>query len=209
MAYLDIEAFKATAKVADPFDFIIVPAFLSPDRLDDVNGDFPAIEQAGNFPLEELRFGPHFSAFIDEIKGPAFRAAIEEKFGLDLAGLKHVVTVRALSQKSDGNIHTDAPSKVVTALIYLNQNWDSEGGRLRLLRNERDFDDYIAEVPPIAGTLLLFKRSDNSWHGHKPFVGARRTIQINWVSEAADQSLQHYRVGQAKRRVLRWFGLGA
>jgi hypothetical protein len=209
MAYLDIKKFEATERVADPFEFIIVPAFVRPERLDDVNADFPAIEQAGNFPIEELNFGPRFGSFLEEIKGPQFRAAIEQKFDVDLGGLRHVVTVRAKSQKSDGNIHTDAPSKVLTALIYLNPTWEAEGGRLRLMRNERDFDDYIAEVPPIAGTLLLFKRSDNSWHGHKPFVGPRRTIQLNWVSDAMDQSLQQYRAGQVKRRVLRWFGMGA
>lgn len=209
MTYLDIEKFKATARAADPFEFIIVPAFLNAGRLAEVNADFPAIDKAGNFPIEELSYGARFGAFLDEIKGPAFRAAVEEKFGIDLEGLRHVVTVRAHSQKSDGNIHTDAPSKVMTALIYLNENWESEGGRLRLMRNERDFDDYIAEVPPVAGTLLLFKRADNSWHGHKPFVGPRRTIQINWVSDAPDVNLQHYRAGQVKRRVMRWFGMGA
>jgi SM-20-related protein len=209
MAYLDIKKFEETARVADPFEFIIVPAFLRQERLEDINADFPAIEQAGNFPIEDLTFGPRFGSFLDEIKGPQFREAIEQKFDVDLEGLRHVVTVRAHSQKSDGNIHTDAPSKVLTALIYLNQNWESDAGRLRLMRNERDFDDYIAEVPPVAGTLLLFKRSDNSWHGHKPFVGPRRTIQINWVSDAADLGLQQYRAGQVKRRVLRWFGMGA
>ena len=208
MAYLDIRSFETTARTANPFEFIIVPAFLKPERLEAVNGDFPAIGQAGNFPVEELTFGPHFGAFLDEIKGPEFAAAVERKFDVDLEGLRHVVTVRAHSQKSDGNIHTDAPSKVLTALIYLNQTWESEGGRLRLMRNERDFDDYIAEVPPIAGTLLLFKRSDNSWHGHKPFVGPRRTIQINWVSDAVGRD-EYYRAGQVTRRVKRWLGLGA
>ena len=65
---------------------------------------------------------------------------------------------------------------MLTGLIYLNESWDSPGGRLRLLRNAHDFEDYIAEVPPIGGTLLMFKHADNSWHGHKPFSGVRRTI---------------------------------
>ena len=30
-----------------------------------------------------------------------------------------------------------------------------------------DLNDIIAEVSPIAGTLLAFKRTDNSWHGHE------------------------------------------
>ena len=40
----------------------------------------------------------------------------------------------------------------------------------------------IMEVPPTEGTLLAFRRADNSWHGHKPFAGERRVIQFNWVT---------------------------
>jgi len=96
----------------------------------------------------------------------------------------------------------------MTALIYLNEDWSSTGGRLRLLRNANDIDDYVAEVPPVSGTLLMFKRSDNSWHGHKPFVGPRRTVQINWVTDAAGASKQ-YRPVTLKRKVKQWLGLEA
>jgi len=54
------------------------------------------------------------------------------------------------------------------------------------------------------GTLLAFRRSDNSFHGHKSFVGERRVIQFNWVTDAgvvARERLRH--------RVSAWFkGLG-
>ncbi len=43
----------------------------------------------------------------------------------------------------------------------------------------------IAEVPPIAGTLLAFRRTDNSWHGHRPFDGVRRSIMLNWMTSPA------------------------
>src|SRR5262249_15881557 len=62
------------------------------------------------------------------------------------------------------------------------ESWDQPGGRLRLLRSSHNLDDIIVEVPPIAGTLLAFKRSNNSWHGHEPFVGERRVIQFNWLT---------------------------
>ena len=42
-----------------------------------------------------------------------------------------------------------------------------------------------AEIEPKGGTLLVFKRSDNSWHGHHSFEGKRRAIQLNWVTEAS------------------------
>ena len=38
---------------------------------------------------------------------------------------------------------------------------------------------------PIAGTMLAFRRSERSFHGHRPFVGERRVVQLNWVTEPA------------------------
>jgi Rps23 Pro-64 3,4-dihydroxylase Tpa1-like proline 4-hydroxylase len=82
----------------------------------------------------------------------------------------------------DGEIHTDSKTKLITVLLYMNEGWESDGGRLRLLRSGTDLDDYVAEVPPNGGTLLAFRRADNSWHGHKPHEGPRRAIQLNWVT---------------------------
>ena len=58
--------------------------------------------------------------------------------------------------------------------------------RLRFLSiSGNNLDDMILEVPPTEGTLLAFRRSNNSWHGHKPFSGPRRVIQFNWVTSEA------------------------
>jgi hypothetical protein len=53
------------------------------------------------------------------------------------------------------------------------------------LRGPNDIDDMIAEVPPEAGTLIAFRRSSRSWHGHKPYDGVRRAIMLNWMIDAA------------------------
>ena len=190
MAYLDLEKFSNAEAQRRPFEFVTVPGFVSGGELAAVNRDFPAVETAGNFALEDLRYGPHFAAFVEEIRGAAFRKLVEKKFGIDLEGLDTRITIRGFADLSDGPIHTDIPSKVVTGLIYLNENWDSPGGMLRLLRNGHDIEDYVAEVPPIGGTLLMFKRADNSWHGHKPVSGERRTIQINWIDPGKDNPLR-------------------
>jgi hypothetical protein len=65
----------------------------------------------------------------------------------------------------------------------MNPPWEAGGGRLRLLRTP-NLEDYTAEVPPDEGTLLAFRRSDTSWHGHEPFEGPRRAIQMNWVKHS-------------------------
>ena len=71
----------------------------------------------------------------------------------------------------------------------MNPEWEHSGGRLRLLKTSDSLDDPIMEVPPAAGTLLTFKRSDKSCHGHKPFSGERRVIQFNWVTSEDDRRI--------------------
>jgi hypothetical protein len=110
------------------------------------------------------------------------RSAFERKFSIDLSGRPTMATVRGRCSEKDGQIHTDSTKKIITVLIYMNPNWETAGGRLRLLRSPDNLDDMILEVPPSEGTLLAFKRSENSWHGHKPFSGERRVIQFNWVT---------------------------
>ncbi len=117
------------------------------------------------------------------MNGPDFRDVIEEKFGVDLTGRPTMFTVRGYCARNNGKIHTDTPSKIITVLLYLNQEWEAGGGRLRILRSGTDLDDAAEEVSPNGGTLLIFKRSENSWHGHEPFEGQRRAIQMNWVTD--------------------------
>jgi hypothetical protein len=68
-------------------------------------------------------------------------------------------------------------------LIYLNPAWESPVGCLRMLRGPDDLDDYAAEVSPEAGTMVAFRRSEASFHGHHPHRGERRSLQLNWVTE--------------------------
>jgi hypothetical protein len=32
--------------------------------------------------------------------------------------------------------------------------------------------------------VFAFLRADNSWHGHEPFTGERRVVQVAWVRDA-------------------------
>jgi hypothetical protein len=93
--------------------------------------------------------------------------------------------VRGRSDGKDGRIHTDSESKIITLLLYLNLAWGCPEGRLRLLRGPDDIDDYALEVAPLAGAMLAFRRSARSFHGHRPHVGERRMVQLNWVTGPA------------------------
>jgi hypothetical protein len=178
---LDLAAFGTKELCREPFEFLVLPKFIKVESLAAIDADFPRVERPGSFPLDGLRYGGAFAALIDELQSHAWRAAVEHKFGLDLTKRPTMFTVRGHCWEKDGFIHTDSESKLITVLIYMNSKWEKPGGSLRLLRSSTDLEDFIVEVPPDAGTLVCFRRSDNSWHGHKLFVGPRRVIQMNWV----------------------------
>ncbi len=193
MEGLDLTAFRATPLTREPFPFLVVPEFIKPCARTAINADYPRIDSPGSFPVSGLTFGSGFQGLLDELRGPAFRTACEEKFGIDLDGRSTMITVRGRCGTRDGNIHTDAVSKIITVLIYMNSNWEQSGGRLRLLRSGHDIEDTIVEVPPTEGTLVAFRRSDNSFHGHKLFIGPRRVIQFNWVTNEGFQRREIFR----------------
>lgn len=200
--YLGIEQFRATPLVRQPFEHLIVPQFIGFEALAEINADYPRISTSGSFPVDQLVFGSAFRTLLDELNGDEFREAFEGKFGVPLSGKPTITTVRGRCGSGDGKIHTDSVTKIITVLIYMNESWDQPGGRLRLLRSSHDLNDIIVEVPPIAGTLLAFKRSNNSWHGHEPFVGERRVIQFNWLTSQGHRQiamLRHHTSASFKR----------
>ncbi len=193
---LDLETFRATPLKRQPYDYLVVPGFVKPAAFAEIVAAYPTIDKPGSLPPSTLDCPPRFQAFLAELEAAPFRGAIEEKFGLDLAGRPTMITVRARTRAKDGTIHTDTESKIITVLIYFNQSWDADGGRLRILRRPDRLDDYAEEVSPYGGTLLAFRRSTRSWHGHEPFEGPRRAIQLNWVTDQAtvDRELARHRV---------------
>jgi SM-20-related protein len=184
-SFLDLARFAATPLATDPFPYLVVPGFLGRTALDAVAADFPRIDRPGSFPVSELEFGPRFRALLGELEGPAMRTACAAKFAIDLSDRPTMVTVRGRAQRKDGRIHADSKSKLITVLIYMNDTWEAPGGRLRLLRSRNNLADYVAEVPPDGGTLVAFKVTPHSWHGHESVEGPRRAIQLNWVTDDA------------------------
>ena len=151
MSAIDLDGFDATPLLRDPYDHLIVPGFLRPDAVAQIDRDYPPIENPGSFPLETLTPGPAFAHFLEELRGPAVCQAFSEKFATDLVPYPTTITVRGHCQAKDGAIHTDTASKILTVLVYMNtEALAGDGGRLRILRSKDDLNDYAAEVPPNA-----------------------------------------------------------
>jgi hypothetical protein len=182
---IDFDAISRTEVIREPFQFFAIPDVLSAADLAAVRADFPDIRQPGIFPLSELSYGPAFARLIEDIRSQELEDVMARKYRVDLSERPLMITARSRAQKKDGRIHTDTKTKLVTCLLYLNDIWDDGEGRLRMLRNPDDLDDYIAEIPPNGGTFASFLRSENSWHGHETFVGERRYVMFNWMTSSA------------------------
>jgi SM-20-related protein len=200
---LNLAALRAATVAHDPFEHTIVDDFVPPEAVSGLMADYPAITTTGSFPLSELTYGPAFDQLIAELSGPSVRDAFSNRFDVDLARYVSIITVRGRVGSHDGGVHTDAKWKILSVLLYLNPTWENAGGRLRLLRG-KDIHQTAVEIVPKWGTLLAFKRSDHSWHGHLPADGERRVVQLNWVTsqEKADSELsRHRRSGFFKRLI--------
>lgn len=206
MTDLDFQALRATPVATVPFAHLVIPNFVPPDTLRGVVADLPALAKRGSFPIGSVHLGARAQALVAEMEGPRLRAAIAEKFGLDLSDAPTMLTLRGWTDTKDGDIHCDSRAKRVTILLYLNPespDWAEHVGCLRLLRGPDDLEDYAVEVPPVNGTMLIFPNGPNTWHGHRRFTGRRYTIQLNYMTtdSKARSELRRHRVSAFLKRL--------
>jgi hypothetical protein len=186
MADLGYDRLEATPVASDPFPHVVVPDFVPPDTLRMIVGSLPPMSGGGSFPPASLRLQPVVAELVRELEGPRLRRSIAGKFGLDLGSAPTMLTLRGRTREKDGRIHRDSTAKRVTILLYLNpenESWARREGCLRLLRRPDDIEDYAVEVPPVNGTLLAFPNGENTWHGHRQYVGRRYAIQLNYMAD--------------------------
>ena len=179
---LQLGAVMAAHPKRDPYPYLLASGALPLEMASALNRDFPKITKNGYLPLSLLKRQGAFDALLRDLEGPEIAAILSDKLGLELRDKPRMITVRKWSAGNDGRIHNDGEAKICTSLIYLNEKWpEGDAGRLRVLKSEHSFDDTVAEVPPVYGSFFAFARTENSWHGHKPFTGERRVIQTTWL----------------------------
>lgn len=191
-----------------PFVFLIARNQLAVDAGAALERDFPRYRSAGFFPYDASDCGPSINRLIDEFTAGPFVDSIGTHLGVpDLGRYPNLVTICKTLNKRHGTIHTDSRSKIATALLYLNPTWpDTSEGCLRFLERIDDVDSLVVpEVRPLYGTLVAFRRADNSFHGHLPHAGERRVIQVAWLT-SVDEKLRKIRRGRFSRLFKRLFG---
>ncbi len=184
-----------------PFHFLVASGQLPADAAALLLEDFPKYAGAGFFPWDAADCGPNINRLIEDLTNPAVATTVGARLGIENLGqYPTLVTLCRSLNKRHGTIHTDSRSKVATALLYLNESWpDSSDGCLRLLNRIDAIDDLAApEIKPLYGNFVVFRRADNSFHGHLPFEGERRVIQVAWLT-SEDEKLRKTRRGRLSR----------
>ena len=185
LSLVNVEAVRNAPVTTEPYHYFLGAGLLKDEAVPDLKRDFPAIDKPGYLTVDEVQLNGRFKTLIDELESPEFTEEISRKWGKDMHPYPRLTTIMKKSQPKYGSIHTDGPSKVMTMLVYMNDDWGSDdGGRLRVLYDGKNYEPYAVEVPPVMGTVFGFLRSDNSWHGHRPFSGERKVVQIAWVTNA-------------------------
>jgi SM-20-related protein len=198
LSIIDVEKIYHTSLETSPYEHIVVSDFIRDEWKNKLIQAYPKVKAPGSFPLTSVPCSAEFMHLIHALNSDTFRHAVETKFSLDLEGKPTMFTVRGKCRLKDGQVHTDSESKIITVLLYMNPAWENQGGRLRVL-GSTDINDIKAEISPNVGNLLIFKRSDHSYHGHLPFEGTRKVIQMNWVT--------HQKFVDHEQRRHRWSAL--
>ena len=192
---LQLESIAQAQTNQNPYPHIIASDVINRKNAEALNRDFPDIKKSGFFPLSSFKSRGTFAEFISDLQKPGLSALLTEKLGIELRDKPQLITIRKWSQASDGRIHNDSESKIATSLFYLNDDWHEgeDGGRFRVLSSETSFDSSVSEVPPNFGNFVAFRRTENSWHGHKPFTGERKVVQVTWLRSWEDYNRKQKR----------------
>jgi hypothetical protein len=209
-ACINIDGLKSARTGRDPYNFLVGDNFIQPTAVDPLKADYPDLKEPGFFTETDISERVHgaFAKLLQDLKNPEVSKIVSEKLDIDLVDKPKMITIRKISAAKDGRIHTDGEAKIATMLTYLNDKWDgTAAGCLRVLRNEKSFEDYVEQISPLTGTVFAFRRSDGSWHGHTPFVGERRVVQMTWLRSEADVARKEKR-GALSHNLKKMFRFG-
>jgi hypothetical protein len=109
-----------------------------------------------------------WQSFAKALLSPAYREAVAAISGCDLRDALLEVNVFHYGPGASLGPHADLPDKIVTHVLYFNEEWDAaDGGCLQILsaKDERALmHEVLHEVLPLIGNSAFLVRSESSWH---------------------------------------------
>ncbi|MBE9103682.1 2OG-Fe(II) oxygenase [Nostoc cf. edaphicum LEGE 07299] len=124
----------------------------------------------GRFTSNLLPLSNIWRQLIEELWTDSYRAAIAEMSGLELKDCAMGIGFRRYNFGHLHRPHTDEPNKVLTHLLFFNQQWSVDwGGCLRILKDSQP-ESAFQDILPVSDSSVAIARSDNSWHTVTPLT---------------------------------------
>lgn len=138
--------------------------------------------EAGGLP-------PIWRQLLEELAAPEYRDALQRLTSVDLAAAQLDVSMWRYSGGCWLSPHPDKAEKLVSHVLYFNENWEAAwGGTFRVL-GSADPDNIVAEINPVLSQSVVLVTSPTSWHcvpevrGDPPTVD-RCTVTVNLIDES-------------------------
>lgn len=135
---------------------------------------------------EWSQFGYVTQQILSIMKSEVFCNTLSEITGIPgltaslFGGGAHVIRPKGhLGTHVDFNRGADGSYRRLNCLLYLNDDWTEEdGGHLELRKNAFDPEPTVSVLPTL-NTMVLFRTSEHSWHGHpKPLPGPKPRVSL-------------------------------
>jgi Rps23 Pro-64 3,4-dihydroxylase Tpa1-like proline 4-hydroxylase len=107
---------------------------------------------------------PHWRQLAADLLSPDYRQAMTHLTGCDLTAIPIEVNVFHYGPGAWLGPHVDLKDKIVTHVLYFNEEWDKKDGGCLTVLHSSNMSDLAADVAPIVGNSAVLVRSEKSWH---------------------------------------------
>lgn len=122
------------------------------------------IHMDADVPSHLRSLSPEWRRLAADLLSPAYRQSMMRLTGLDLSATLLEANITEYGPDAWLGPHVDLREKLVTHVLYFNQEWNREdGGCLSILRSS-DPTDVAQEIVPVVGNSVVLVRSERSWH---------------------------------------------
>ena len=124
----------------------------------------------GRFTSDLGHLSNVWQQLIEGLWTDSYRKALAEMSELELKDCAMGIGFRRYNMGHSHRPHTDEPNKILTHLLFFNQQWSVDwGGCLRILKDSQP-ESAFQDILPISDSSVVIARSDNSWHTVTPLT---------------------------------------
>jgi hypothetical protein len=147
------------------------------------------IHMGAAVPSDAKNLSREWQQLADDLLSQGYREAVGRLTEHDLSASPIEVNVFHYGPGAWMGPHRDLEDKIVTHILYFNEDWDANAGGCLTILGSSDMSDVLAEIPPVIGNSAVLVRSEKSWHAVSRVVEgsstSRRSVTVTFYKRGA------------------------